>query len=261
MADLKLWETLKELKSEKYEWVDLSHEFSPETPHWYGFAPLKAHKLFDYVSKPADSTEDWDEAPMRVYEYTFAAQYGTHVDIPIHFDGNGRTQEQFTAEELSFPLVVIDKSDAVAANPDYHLTVQDIKDFEAEYGTIPAGSFVAFRSDWHKRDAAVFDNYDENEIPHYPGWDVEAIQFLVEERNVGAIGHETSDTDPGNVTSKPDSYPYPGEKYILDQDRLQVELLANLDKLPPIGSVIFVTFPRLKDGTGFPARVFAVKPV
>ena len=31
------------------------------------------------------------------------------------------------------------------------LTIDDLKAWEAEYGQIPAGSFVAFRSDWHKK--------------------------------------------------------------------------------------------------------------
>ena len=40
MSNLTLWDQLKEAKSEKYKWVDLTHELSPETPHWYGFSPL-----------------------------------------------------------------------------------------------------------------------------------------------------------------------------------------------------------------------------
>ena len=42
MANLALWNLVSELKSEKYKWVDLTHELSPETPHWYGFNPLEA---------------------------------------------------------------------------------------------------------------------------------------------------------------------------------------------------------------------------
>lgn len=33
MANLNLWDDLKRWKSE-CEFVELSHEFSPETPHW-----------------------------------------------------------------------------------------------------------------------------------------------------------------------------------------------------------------------------------
>ena len=45
MANLTLWEQIKELKSPKYKWVDLTHELSPETPHWFGFKPLQADLL------------------------------------------------------------------------------------------------------------------------------------------------------------------------------------------------------------------------
>ena len=212
MANTKLWDAIKELKTEKYKWVDLTHELSPETPHWYGFKPLGIEKLFDYP-----------EAPMRV--------------------------------------AVINKSKEVEENNDYVLTADDLKTWEAENGRIPEGSFVAFRSDWYKRSPEVFDNYDENKIPHYPGWDLDAIKWLVEERNIGAIGHETADTDPGFITSNENNYPYPGEKYILDQDRIQIELLTNLDKIPATGALIVCTFPKLKGGTGYPARCFAIVPV
>ena len=146
---------------------------------------------------------------------------------------------------MVYPLVLVDKTEACNANADFMLTIEDLKAWEATYGEIPAGSFVAFRSDWHKRPAEVFDNNDENNIPHYPGWDVEAIRWLVEERNIGAIGHESADTDPGFVTTKEGAYPYPGEQYILMQDRIQIELMANLDQVPPVGSTIVCSFPKL----------------
>jgi kynurenine formamidase len=77
----------------------------------------------------------------------------------------------------------------------------------------------------------------------------------VEERNIGAVGHETGDTDaPAAGTN------FAGETYILKTDRIQVELMTNLDSVPPTGAIIFVTFPKVKDGMGFPARVFAICP-
>ena len=167
--------------------------------------------------------------------------------------------EAITVQELVYPLVVIDKSAACAENPDFMLKIEDIQAWEAEYGKIPEGAFVAFRSDWHKRGTNL-DNPDENGIPHYPGWDVNAIRWLVEERNIGAIGHEPADTDPGFVTTKEGAYPYPGEQYILEVDRIQIEVMRNLDQLPPVGGMIICSFPKLKDGTGFPARCFAICP-
>ena len=148
---------------------------------------------------------------------------------------------QIGVKELIFPLCVIDKSAECAKDPDFMLTVDDILAWEAEYGRIPEGAFVAFRSDWYVK--PNLDNPDENGQPHYPGWDVNAIRWLVEERNIGAIGHEPADTDPAKVTTKPDAYPYPGEQYILSVDRFQIEVMRNLDQCPPTGALIVCSFP------------------
>jgi kynurenine formamidase len=255
MANLALWDLVNELKSPKYKWVDLTHELSPETPHWYGFAPLKNELLFDY----AEGTPEDKLAPMRCFQISVASQYGTHVDVPRHFWGNGRAMHEIDVQELVYPLVVIDKSAACAANPEYMLTVDDLKEWEAQYGQIPAGAFVAFRSDWHKK--SNLDNPDENGVPHYPGWDINAIKWLVEERSIGAIGHEPADTDPSFITTREDAYPYPGEQYILQVNRIQIEVMRNLDQVPAVGAMIVCAFPKLKDGTGFSARCFAICPV
>ena len=174
MADTKLWDTLKELKSPKYKWVDLTHELSPDTPLLYGFKPLQADLLFDYEP----DTPDYMKASMRCFQYSFASQYGTHTDVPRHFWGNGRAMHEITVQELVYPLVVIDKSAECAANPDFMLKTADLESWEAEHGRIPEGAFVAFRSDWYKK--PNLDNPDENGVPHYPGWDKTDIQWIVE---------------------------------------------------------------------------------
>lgn len=81
--------------------------------------------------------------------------------------------------------------------------------------------------------------------------------YLYEKRKVTATGHETTDTDPGLATSKDD---YTLETYVLSYDQYQIELLTNLDQVAEAGAIVVVTFPKLKGGSGFPARVFAVLP-
>lgn len=51
-----------------------------------------------------------------------------------------------------------------------------------------------------------------------------------------------------------------GERYILGQDKYQVELLTNLDQLPTRGAIIYAISPKPKDAPGFPVRAFAIKP-
>jgi kynurenine formamidase len=36
--------------------------------------------------------------------------------------------------------------------------------------------------------------------------------------------------------------------------------MANLDQVPATGALIVVTWPKVKDGLGFPARAFAILP-
>ena len=250
-----LWQLAHSLKDcDAFRWVDLTHTLSPQTPHWYGFDPFASRLLYDYLpGTPEDML-----APMRCYAYTVASQYGTHVDAPRHFHEHGRALDAIEPREMLFPLCVIDKHRECAENPDYVLTVADLQAWEAEHGRIPEQAFVAFRSDWcHKAD---LENKDETGQPHYPGWSLDALKWLVEERNVGAIGHEPADTDPATVTTAEGAYPYPGEQYILAQNRYQIEVMDHLDEVPETGAIIVCAFPKVQDGVGYPARCFAICP-
>ena len=138
-------------------------------------------------------------------------------------------------------------------------SIEDVKRWEARHGAIPAGAFVALRTDWSKRwpDDAAMQNRDAKGLAHYPGWSKPVLQFLYETRKITASGHETTDTDPGLAVNKDD---YSLESYILGTNHYQIELLANLDKVPEAGALVMVSFPKPVNGTGFPARVVALVP-
>lgn len=231
-----------------HRFVDLTHAFAPGIPHWKG-APDERVKTLYTVDKDG----------FRINEYCHVGQWGTHVDPPAHFHTGMRTVDQIDPKDMLMPLVVIDVHEKVAKNPDYVLTLKDIADWEARHGTIPKGAFVAMRTDWSKRwpDDAKLANKDAAGVFHYPGWSKEVLQLLYEQRGIAASGHETTDTDPGLATTKDD---YSLESYILGLDHFQIELLANLDQVPEAGGVVWVTFPKVLDGSGFPARVIAVVP-
>ena len=137
--------------------------------------------------------------------------------------------------------------------------MDDVKAWEAKYGPVPEGAFVAMRTDWSQRwpSQEKMQNKDANGVAHYPGWSAEVLKFLYEERKITASGHETTDTDPGIATSQDD---YSLEFYILNADHYQIELLANLDQVPEQGAIVVATWPKPKKGSGFPARVFAILP-
>jgi kynurenine formamidase len=176
-------------------------------------------------------------------------QYGTHIDPPAHFDPDGKTMDQIPLKQMILPLVVIDETPLLKAEPEHALTVADIEAWEKEHGKIPQGAFAALRTDMYKdwdTDPERFKRYP------FPSWSLDAIKLLFEQRGVTAIGHEALDTD---ITEKMES-----ETWLLSNDHWQIEVMANLDKVPATGAVIVVTWPKVENGFGFPARAFAILP-
>ena len=250
--DLSLWKIQKLLASKKY--VDLTHEFAPGIPRWPGFPDETRKTIYWYDKRP-------DTMGVGFFSelFTHVGQWGTHVDPPAHFIKGLRTVDQIDPKEMVLPLVVIDVHREAAADPDYTLSLERVKKWEKDHGQIPGGAFVAMRTDWSKRwpDATKMENKDGKGVAHYPGWSLAALKFLYEERRITASGHETTDTDPGIAASKDD---YSLETYILSTNHYQIELLTNLDQVPEAGAIVMATFPKPKDGSGFPARVFAIVP-
>lgn len=243
------WRVIKEK-----QFVDLTHAFAPGIPHWKGFPDEKRETLYWYepgVGKLGSG--------FYAQSFTHAGQWGTHVDPPAHFAKGMRTVDKIDVKEMLLPLVVIDVHEAVAQNPDYTITMDDVKSWEQKHGQIPEGAFVAMRTDWSQRwpDAEAMQNKDAKGIAHYPGWSREVLEYLYEKRRITASGHETTDTDPGLATSRDD---YSLETYILKSNHYQIELLAHLDAVPEAGALVVASFPKPKDGSGFPARVFAILP-
>ena len=247
-----LAEALAVIQSKQF--VDLTHAFEPGIPHWPGFPDEKRETIYWY-----DEGLGTKGKGLFAQQYTHVGQWGTHCDPPAHFVKGKRTIDQIDPKEMILPLVVIDVHEQSAKNPDYTITMNDVRAWEDRHGSIPEGAFVAMRTDWAKRwpDAKAMRNEDDQGVAHYPGWSLEVLKYLYEERKITASGHETTDTDPGMATSKGD---VSLETYVLGTSHYQIELLANLDKVPEAGAIVVAAFPKPKGGSGFPARVFAILP-
>jgi len=245
--NLSLWELL-EAKIRPCRFVDLTHAFAPGIPRWPGF-PADERKVIYTYEKDGFLAEI----------FTHVGQYGTHCDPPGHFHKGMRMIDEIPVDEMILPLVVIDCSQKVAANPDYQLVLGDIQAWETRHGRIPQGAFVAMRTDWYKRFSNInaFYNKDDKGQAHYPGWTIEALKFLFDERGVTAIGHEPIDADAA-VTQIGEFFSC--ESYVLKTNHFQVELIANLDQVPEAGALLICSWPKPKAGSGFPARLFAIVP-
>jgi len=228
------------------QWVDLTQSFDARTPVWSGFGQAKLSPAADPKTKrPYTVAQDG----FRTTSFEMVGQYGTHVDPPAHFDDNGITMDEIPLKQMILPLVVLDDTPYLAKDPNHAFSLADLTEWEKKHGRIPAGSFVALRTDMHKDWDANPERFKRNP---FPGWAFETIKFLYEQRGVVATGHEAMDTD---TTDKMDS-----ETYLLRHGHFQIEVMANLDKVPPKGALIVVTWPKVRKGFGFPARAFAILP-
>jgi kynurenine formamidase len=185
----------------------------------------------------------------RATYYQMVGQYGTHVDPPAHFDEKGITMDQIPLKQMILPLIVLDNTSNLAKDPNHAFSVPDLKAWEKRHGRVPRGAFVALRTDMYKDWDA---NPERFKRSPFPAWAFETIKFLYEQRRVTATGHESMDTD---TTDKMES-----ETYLLQHGHYQIEVMANLDKVPPKGALIVVTWPKVQKGLGFPARAFAILP-
>ena len=228
--------------------VDLTHAFAPGIPHWKGFPD-------EVVRTPFTQKKDGFTAQV----FTHVGQWGTHVDAPAHFHQGLATVDQIDPAQFVLPLVVLDIHRQAAANADYQVSMADVRAWESRHGPVPAGAFVALRTDWSKRwpSQEAFQNKDAAGVFHYPGWSLPVLKYLYETRHITASGHETSDTDPGFRAYEDD---FSLESYVLGLNHFQIEFLANLDQVPEAGALVIVTFPKAHGGTGFPARVVAIVP-
>lgn len=183
---------------------------------------------------------------------------GTHLDAPIHFAEGGRTADQIPPEQLIAPAVVLDVTAKAAADPDYRLTLQDLRAWEETHGTIPAGAIVLLRTGWGARwpDRKRYlgdDKPGDASNLHFPSYGAEAARALVE-RKVGALGVDTASIDHG-----------PSKDFIVHQiangaNLPGLENVAHLEELPPTGAWVIALPMKIAGGSGGPVRIVALVP-
>jgi kynurenine formamidase len=238
--------------------VDLTQPLSDTTPLIRLPEPLAntpgwtMHEISHYDDRGPAWYWNWFEGGEHV---------GTHLDAPIHWV-TGRDNDdvsQVAPERLIGPAVVIDRTTEAATDPDYLLTVDDIRMFEKDHGSLPEGGWLLYRTGWDARatDQAAFLNANETG-PHTPGIEIETARWLAEDSPVVGIGVETVGTDAGAAHSF--DPPFPCHSYMLGANKYGLTQLANLAQLPPTGAVLIVAPLKIVGGSGSPCRALALVP-
>ncbi len=192
---------------------------------------------------------------------SFGEHFGTHFDSPSHWvtgkDLANNTVDTIPPEHFIAGASVIDASKEVSENPDFVLTPEFIQKWEKEYGELEKGTWVLFRTDWHKRslDNGDFTNMGEDGLNHTPGPNKEAVEYMIS-KDVLGFGVETINTDAGMSFTW--EMQMPCHTLMHGAGKYGLQCLRNLDQLPPKGALIVAAPLKIEDGSGSPLRVFAI---
>jgi kynurenine formamidase len=254
---------LKSVK-ENNKIVDLTYDFESNTVYWPTDKP--------FVLGKDDGT--WLETDGGYWyasnSYGPTGEHvGTHIDAPIHFIKDGKTIEEIPIDHLICNAIVVDLTEKCADDRDYSLTVDDLIEWEEEHGRMPDDAWLIVNTGWSKYcpdkkmylGTSLNDNNDDKEKNedrlfdlHFPGVSVDACIFLIKEKNICGIAIDTPSLDYGG------SDDFIAHRVWLGAGRLIIENIANVYRLPPIGSVICIAPMKIKGGTGAPTRIFAILP-
>jgi kynurenine formamidase len=240
-------------QSTEAEWIDLSHTYDKSTLYW----PNNT-RGFEHVEEAHGTTP----AGFFYSSYSLSTPEhgGTHIDAPIHFAANGLTVDRLPLSSLTGQAVVVDVSAKASANRDYRLSVDDLLAWETAHGRIDPATIVLVRTGYgrHYPDRAHYfgtTRTGAEAIPelHFPGVHPEATRWLVEQRDIKALGIDTASIDYGQSTD------FLTHQILMAKNKPGFENLANLDQLPARGVFVVALPMKIGGGSGGPLRIIATR--
>jgi len=227
--------------------LDLTHALSARAPFWPGpsVSPFTHDTLVAH-----------DDGSPRMAAYRVPEHFGTHFDAPVHGAMGLASVDEVPVRDLFGPVAVVDVTAQAVDDPDYAVSADDVRSWEARHGPIPPGSIVVMRSGWASRwdRGAAYYNQDGQGRLHFPGFSEEAARYLVDERDIAGIGVDTGSVDPGVADG------FPAHAVVNGSGRYHLENLASLEALPEAGAYLIVAPIKIEGGSGGQVRVFAVVP-
>lgn len=231
--------------------LDMSYSFDESTIYW------PTDKPFRWEQNRWGPTENgyWYASA----NYAASEHGGTHLDSPIHFAEKGDTTDKITLDRLVSEAVVVDISEKCKTNPDYELSVEDLKSWEAANGMIDHGVILVVRTGWgqfwpDKKRYLGTDKPGDVDNLHFPGISPDAARYLVENCQLKGVAIDTPSLDFGQ------SKKFETHRILTAENIYGIENLANAGKLPIRGAALIALPMKIKGGTGGPVRVMAILP-
>ncbi len=235
------------------EWIDMSYPYDGNTIFWPTAQPFELEVV---AAGPTEAGYYY-----AANNFCMAEHGGTHFDAPVHFAEGRHTAEQILLQRLVGPAAVVDVSAAAASDPDYLVTVDDLTAWEAAHGEIANGAILLLYTGWGTRwpdpeaylGTALTGSAAVPEL-HFPGLHPDAARWLVENRQIDALGIDTPSIDFGQSTL------FESHRILYAQDMPAFENVAQLDRLPPTGAYVIALPMKIAGGSGGPLRMVGVIP-
>ena len=232
--------------------IDLSHDFSSETIYW---VTAEEFELDEVAKGPTEKGYYYS-----ANNFSGAEHGGTHIDAPIHFAENHQSVNEIPLKKLIGNAIKVDVSEKALKDRDYLISVEDLKQWETTQNMqIPDSSIVLLQTGYSKfyPDKLAYLGTDQRgpeavKLLHFPGLSPEAAQWLVDERNINAIGLDTPSIDYGQSTD------FQSHVILLGKNIPAFENLTNLDQLPQNDFNVIALPMKIKDGSGGPLRIVAI---
>jgi kynurenine formamidase len=221
--------------------VDLTHEIGPGKTTVSPASQNVVPQPISVVVQPLGSS-------------TTGERFPTRLQAPARYAPGLWTVDQIPPERLFAPLAVIDVRSQAQHNPDYQVSVADIANWEQAHGHIPQGAVVMARTGWASRwdSPRAYRNADRRGASHFPGFSLQAVQFLVQGRNVVGLGIDTAGIASADLSiSAVRSYAFSHSVY-------QIENVTNLGQAPVNGGLVLVAPAKLRGSSQAPVRVLAL---
>ncbi len=173
---------------------------------------------------------------------------GSHVDFSLHVQEGGETAADVALDRICGEALVLDMTHL---GRDMPVTVEDIK---ARADHIRPGDIILVRTDWTEKMWGNFPDY----YLHSPYCSPEAVEYLVLERKVKAVGFDCFSEYCArlpNFTSEE----FIIHKIILENGSILMQQMTNLSKLPLNRHFqFFAPCIKMVGAEGSPARFFAL---
>ena len=234
-------------------WVDLTHTFSPDAIYWPTAKGFEHETVFEGITEKGFY--------YTAYNFAAAEHGGTHVDAPIHFAKGRKTVDELPVDQIIGNAIVINVAAQARADRNYQVGVEDFAAWEAQHGRMPARCIVLLNtgsSQWwpDKKKYMGTELRGEEAVAQlrFPGLHPEAARWLVDNRDIKAIGLDTPSIDFGQSSR------FESHQILFEVNIPALENVANLDALPPTGAFIVALPMKIAGGSGGPTRIVAFVP-